>query len=129
MLASRFATVLERLAVSTPEISSRMRFPICPSSSISPSTVNSRPRTHFMGCLSKNCWQNSTSLMRFPSNQSGRLSSNGKVVTAFSLFSKLHFLPPFPLGVFLQLLDPAAVPKLADGGCPLLRAAEDEHVA
>jgi len=28
MLASRFATVLERLAVSTPEISSRMRLPI-----------------------------------------------------------------------------------------------------
>ena len=67
--------------------------------------------------------------VRLPSYQSGRLSSNSKVVPAFSLFSKLHFLPPFSLGVFLQLFDPAAVPKLADGRRPLLRAAEDEHVA
>lgn len=67
--------------------------------------------------------------MRLPSNQSGRLSSNGKVVTAFSLFSKFHFLPPFSLHIFLEALDPAAAPKLADGGCPLHRAAEDEHIA
>ena len=41
------------------------------SSSMRPSTVNSRPRTHFMGCFSRNCWQNSTSLMCLPSYQSG----------------------------------------------------------
>ena len=33
--------------------------------------VRYAPRTHFMGCLSKNCWQNSTSLMCLPSYQSG----------------------------------------------------------
>ena len=71
MLASKFATTLDKPEVRQPEISSRMRLPIFPSSSISPSTVNSRPRTHFMGCFSRNCWQNSTSLMCLPSYQSG----------------------------------------------------------
>ena len=88
LLASRFATVLERLAVSTLEISSRMRLPICPSSSISPSTVKSRPRTHFMGCLSKNCWQNSTSLMCLPSYHSGHVCG---VISIFQ-FLLVNFL-------------------------------------
>ena len=71
LLLESHASLRDNYEVSTPEISSRMRLPICPSSSISPSTVSSRPRTHFMGCLSKNCRQNSTSLMCLPSYQSG----------------------------------------------------------